>query len=100
MNKSLDLWKFGQVIITTSLIRGIPMFGLGKKRTPFGEYLDRRGIKQQWLVQRTGLSKSLISDLANKKDRIPTLTSATKIIKTLRKFDKRIDYHDFWDINA
>ncbi|PEE20059.1 transcriptional regulator, partial [Bacillus toyonensis] len=44
------------------------MFGLGKKRTPFGEYLDRRGIKQQWLVQRTGLSKSLISDLANKKN--------------------------------
>lgn len=60
------------------------MFGLGKKRTPFGEYLDHRGIKQQWLVQKTGLSKSLISDLANKKDRIPTLTSATKIIRILK----------------
>lgn len=60
------------------------MFDLGKKRTPFGEYLDPRGIKQQWLVQRTGLSKSLISDLANKKDCIPTLTSATKIIRILK----------------
>lgn len=89
-----------KLLLPHAYLGGIPMFGLGKKRTPFGEYLDRRGIKQQWLVQRTGLSKSLISDLANKKDRIPTLTSATKIIKTLRKFDKRIDYHDFWDINA
>ncbi|AXR17931.1 MULTISPECIES: helix-turn-helix domain-containing protein [Bacillus] len=75
------------------------MFGLGKKRTPFGKYLDHRGIKQQWLVQRTGLSKSLISDLANKKDRIPTLTSATKIIRILKKFDKHIDYQDFWNID-
>ncbi|WP_100619012.1 helix-turn-helix domain-containing protein [Bacillus cereus] len=75
------------------------MFGLGKKRTPFGDYLDHRGIKQQWLVQRTGLSKSLISDLANKKDRIPTLTSATKIIRILKKFDKHIDYQDFWNID-
>ncbi|MCQ6530925.1 transcriptional regulator [Bacillus mycoides] len=57
-------------------------------------------MKQQWLVQRTGLSKSLISDLANKKDRVPTLTSATKIVKILRKFAKHIDFHDFWDINA
>ncbi|MDM5152495.1 XRE family transcriptional regulator [Bacillus sp. DX1.1] len=76
------------------------MFGLGKKRTRFGNYLDRRGVKQQWLVQMTGLSKSLISDLANKKDRVPTLTSATKIIKTLKKYDKSIDYHDFWDIDV
>ncbi|PEU77912.1 transcriptional regulator [Bacillus cereus] len=74
-------------------------FGLGKRRTPFGNYLDCRGIKQQWLVERTGLSKSLISDLANKKERIPTLTSATKIIKTLKKFDNSINYHDFWDID-
>lgn len=99
MNKRLDLWKFGQVIITIILIRRNPHVWVRKKRTPFGDYLDRRGIKQQWLVQKTGLSKSLISDLANKKDRVPTLTSATKIIKTLRKFDNRIDYHDFWDIN-
>ncbi|PFZ10471.1 transcriptional regulator [Bacillus pseudomycoides] len=76
------------------------MFGLGKKRTSFGDYLDRRGIKQQWLVQQTGLSKSLISDLANKKARVPTLTSATKIIKTLRKFDKHIDFDDFWNISS
>lgn len=89
-----------KLLVRYSLLGGIPYVWARKKRTPFGDYLDRRGIKQQWLVQRTGLSKSLISDLANKKDRVPTLTSATKIIKTLRKFDKRVDYHDFWDINV
>lgn len=100
MNKGLVLWNIVQAISTIFSIRRDSYVWARKKRTPFGDYLDRRGIKQQWLVQRTGLSKSLISDLANKKDRVPTLTSATKIIKTLRKFDKRVDYHDFWDINV
>lgn len=31
MNKSLDLWKFGQVIITTSLLRGDPDVWVRKK---------------------------------------------------------------------
>lgn len=74
------------------------MFGLGKKRTAFGKWLDKRGIKQQWLVEKSGVSRSTISQLASEEEREPTMKNARKIIKALRDLDPNVKSDDFWDM--
>lgn len=48
------------------------MFGLGKERTSFGKWLDKRGISQEWVVRET------------------------KLKEALRKIDPNIKQDDFW----
>ncbi|RCW41625.1 transcriptional regulator [Paenibacillus prosopidis] len=72
------------------------MFGIGKKRTPFGKWLDKKGILQEWIVKETTLNKFTISKLANKTDHIPSGRTMKKILLTLRKIDPNIKQDDFW----
>ncbi|RDZ12649.1 transcriptional regulator [Priestia megaterium] len=73
-------------------------FGLGKRRSKFGKWLDRHGVSQSVLADRTKLSTSTISHLSTNKDRVPNLKTASKIIKELRRLDPNIKSEDFWDI--
>lgn len=74
------------------------MFGLGKKRTKLGKWLDRRGITQEWLREETKLSKNTISDLTNNSDRLPTQRTMIKILKALRGIDPNVKSDDFWSM--
>lgn len=74
------------------------MFGLGKKRTKLGKWLDRRKIDQEWLVRKSGLGRSTIGDLANDPDRLPTTRTIQKILKALREIDPNVKSNDFWDM--
>lgn len=73
-------------------------FGIGKKRSKFGKYLDRCGIAQKKVEEGTGLSRGTISRLCSDNQNAPTMKNATKIIKFLRKYDKNVDYTDFWEM--
>ncbi|MDI3090085.1 helix-turn-helix transcriptional regulator [Priestia megaterium] len=72
--------------------------GLGKKRSQFGKYLDKKSITQQEIAEGSGVSKSTISRLCDPKGHEPSLKNAKKIIKFLKKHDPIIDYSDFWDM--
>jgi putative transcriptional regulator len=74
------------------------MFGLGKKRSKFGKYLDKNSITQQAIAKESGVSKSTISRLCDPEATDPTLGVAKKIIKTLKKYNSHVDYKDFWDM--
>lgn len=74
------------------------MFGLGKPRTKFGKWLDNHGIKQEWVVKKTGLTKVTVSELATKKDRIPTGRTIKKIMAAIRTIDPNAKAEDFWDM--
>jgi hypothetical protein len=74
------------------------MFGIGKKRTPFGMWLDKKGIPQEWIVKETKLNKFTISKLANKTDHIPSGRTMKKILQALRKIDPNIKQDDFWSM--
>ncbi|HDR7640804.1 helix-turn-helix domain-containing protein [Bacillus wiedmannii] len=74
------------------------MWGLGKKRTKLGKYLDKNGIEQEWLVRKSGLGRNTVGDLANDPDRSPTRRTMQKILKVLREFDPRVKAEDFWDM--
>jgi len=71
---------------------------LGKKRSKFGKWVDKKGIKQQWIAEKSGVSRSTISQLASDDERMPTLKNAKKIIKALKNIDPTINQDNFWSI--
>ncbi|MFM1655533.1 helix-turn-helix domain-containing protein [Brevibacillus sp. B_LB10_24] len=74
------------------------MFGLGKKRTKLGKWLDKRGISQAWLAKESKVSENTISDLTNKDDRIPNGRTMKKVLNALRKVDPTVKQDDFWQM--
>lgn len=75
------------------------MFGLwgGKPRSKLGKWLDARGISQEWLVSKSKVSRTTISELAAGK-REPTLQTIKKIMKVIREVDPNAKSEDFFDI--
>jgi putative transcriptional regulator len=73
-------------------------FGLGKRRSRFGKYLDENSITQQEMAEESEVSKSTISRLCDPEEHEPSIKNAKKIIKALKKYDPNIDYDDFWDM--
>lgn len=73
-------------------------FGLGKSRTKLGKWLDRRGISQSWLKEKTGLNKNTVGDLVNDSERSPNQSTMKKILNALREIDPNVKSDDFWDM--
>lgn len=73
------------------------MFGLGKERSKLGRYLAKNSISQKDL-EKAGISRATISRLCSSDDNQPTLKTAKKIITFLKKYDKSVDYKDFFDL--
>lgn len=76
------------------------MFGLfgGKPRTKVGKWLDQRGISQEWLSQKTKISRNTISKIASDKDYSPKLPTVKKIMKAIKEVDPNAKSSDFFDI--
>jgi len=72
------------------------MFGLGKKRSKFGKFLDKNGITQEELSKVSKVNRNSISRVASSDDKDPSFKNAKKIIKALRKEGFDVDYDDFW----
>jgi predicted transcriptional regulator len=71
-------------------------FGLGKKRTLLGKWLDKRGIAQEWLRKKTKLNKATVSDICNDEERMPSGKTMIKVLKALREIDPNVKQDDFW----
>lgn len=71
------------------------MFGLGKKRSKFGKFLDCNSIIQEELSKASGVNRNTISRVATSEVQ-PSMRNAAKIIKALKKFGYNVDYDDFW----
>ena len=74
------------------------MFGLGKKRTKLGRWLDRKGIKQDWVAEKGGVGRTTVSNACGDDQYIPSGSTMKKIIKALREVDPSIRADHFWDI--
>lgn len=86
----MDTTATGEVII---------MFGLGKKRSKLGKWLDDRGISQQWLSKTSKVSRSTISEMCKgDPDHEPRCDSIKKVMKALRKVDPEVKADDVFDI--
>lgn len=69
-------------------------FGLGKQRSKFGKWLDRRGITQQEVAERSGVNRNTVGELANNTDSKPSWKTRRKLDRGLRDAGFRSD--DFW----
>ncbi|MRS25926.1 helix-turn-helix transcriptional regulator [Bacillus sp. RIT694] len=73
------------------------MFGLGKRRSKFGKFLDKNGISQQDVVRESGVNRGTVSRICQGDAFSPSMKNGQKIIKALRKLTGRdIDFDDFW----
>lgn len=75
------------------------MFGLGKKRSELGKWLDKRGINQTWLAKRSKLNRNTINSLCSgDNDNEPNQRTMKKILKAIREVDPSVKSHNFWDM--
>ncbi|GIP38619.1 hypothetical protein J31TS4_18990 [Paenibacillus sp. J31TS4] len=74
------------------------MFGLGKRRTKLGKWLDARGYNQEDLVKASKVSRNTISRACNELDYTPSISVIKKIIKALREVDPSVRADRFWDL--
>ena len=69
------------------------MFGLGKKRTKFGRWIDREGITQLEIEKKAKLGRATVSRLCNDFEYKPKFETVTKVKRAL----KRLGYDDISD---
>ena len=72
--------------------------GLGKRRTKLGEWMDNRGIKQEWLRNKMDSNKNTVTSLCNNPEYMPNLKTIQSIIKALREVDPSVRADRFWDL--
>jgi DNA-binding XRE family transcriptional regulator len=65
-------------------------FGLGKSRTKFGRWLDKKEITQVEIEELSGLSRRTISRLCNDEEYRPKIETVTKIKKALHKLNHNV----------
>lgn len=76
---------------------GWEMAGLGKKRTPYGAFLDEHGIPQQRIQARTGLNKDTITRACNDLEYRPKRPLQKLLLEAARDLGgKDVGSTDFW----
>ncbi|MDT3765803.1 MULTISPECIES: helix-turn-helix domain-containing protein [Priestia] len=70
---------------------------MAKKRSKIGKWLDQKGLKQEWLVIETKLSRNTISDICAGR-RTPTTPTLKRVMQAVRKVDRKARVDDFFDI--
>lgn len=74
------------------------MWGIRKKRSKLGKWLDQKGIPQKELEKATQLNKNTISRACNDSNYIPSERVIKKILKAVKKVDSKIKMSNFWDM--
>ncbi|MDO6851756.1 transcriptional regulator [Priestia megaterium] len=74
------------------------MFGLGKKRSKLGKFIDKHSITTTEFSKACGVSRKTIGIVCNDKNYIPRQDIIKKILKTVRRIDSSAKINDFWDI--
>lgn len=72
------------------------MFGLGKKRSKFGKWLDREGITQRELAKKARVSNDTISRYCSGEGE-PKISTWVKVQRALKSMGYDKDYNDFFD---
>ncbi|MDC2867760.1 helix-turn-helix domain-containing protein [Bacillus sp. BP-3] len=68
-----------------------------KPRSKLGKFIDKNELKQVDIAKTSGLRESTISRLANLNSVSPSMKTANKVLKALRKLTgKNVNHNDFW----
>lgn len=73
-------------------------WGIGKKRTKLGRFIDEEGYAQQELEKVANVSKNTVTRLCNDHDYIPSQNVMKKVLIAIRKIKPDAKINDFWDM--
>lgn len=74
------------------------MWGLGKPRTKFGEWVDKEGMSQNEIAKESKVGRTTISNMCSDPEYSPRIETWVKIKKALKKFGYNVDRKDFFDM--
>ncbi|HWO77767.1 MAG TPA: helix-turn-helix transcriptional regulator [Bacillus sp. (in: firmicutes)] len=74
------------------------MWGIGKKRSKLGKFIDKHGYSQEDLREASKVSRNTISKVCNDPDYIPSPNVMKKILKAIRTIKPNAKINDFWDM--
>lgn len=72
------------------------LLGLGKTRTDFGKWIDKKGINQEWIVNNCGVDKNIVTRLCGNFDYKPNGSTKGRVITGLRRNGHDVYIEDFW----
>ncbi|WP_127601571.1 transcriptional regulator [Paenibacillus chibensis] len=71
--------------------------GLGKRRSKYGAFLDRRNIPQERIREITKLGRDTLTRVCNNPSYYPNGTSMRKLVDAARKLSgENVSADDFW----
>ncbi|MEK4970729.1 helix-turn-helix transcriptional regulator [Cytobacillus sp. FSL R7-0696] len=71
-------------------------FGIGKSRTKFGRWIDKKEITQIEIEEKSGLSRRTISRLCNDKEYTPKISTVARIKKALKEIGEGYPPDDYF----
>jgi transcriptional regulator with XRE-family HTH domain len=74
------------------------MWGIGKKRSKLGKWIDKQGYTQEDLRIASKVSRNTISRLCSDSDYMPTMSTIKKVMQAIRQLDPGAKPDDFFDI--
>lgn len=74
------------------------MFGLGKPRTKFGKWVDKKGLNQKDIAKAANLSGTTVSSMCSDPDYRPKFETWYKVKKALEKLGHNVDRDDFFNM--
>jgi transcriptional regulator with XRE-family HTH domain len=73
------------------------LFGLGKPRSKFGKWMDRKGIEQKEVAEKAKVSEMTLTRLCNDKNHRPRISTWMKIERALKSMGYDVD-RDYFDL--
>lgn len=74
------------------------MWGLGKKRSKLGRWLDSHGLYQKDLQKESKINRTTLSRICNDPHYIPSQSTIKRLLVAIRKIDPNKKMSDFWDM--
>lgn len=73
--------------------------GLGKQRSKFGAYLDRKRIPQERICEETKLGRDTLTRVCSRPEYYPSGSTMRKLIAAVRKLTgDNVSPDDFWSM--
>ena len=74
------------------------LWGLGKKRSKLGRWLDRNGYSQEDLTRASKVSRNTVSRVCSDPEYLPTAKTIKKLMRAVRQIDPGANVDDFFDM--
>ena len=74
------------------------MWGLGKRRSKLGKFIDKHGYTVQELSKASKVNRNTVGKLCSDPDYLPTTSTIKKIMNAIRQIDPSAKTNDFFDI--